>query len=264
MSRSPSIVFALFTLCLLAPVAADGQVCGTPACHSDETLRSDGYCEHDSGFPTYAKSHRANDCTPDAPLNAASGLCAPRGGCGGGGSGLCREHPVCSPGQTYRDSGCYDSCAPLAPCSHTRAECEAGWTLDTGRGVCRLCRIPPVGGGGSPIRLRPDLTFRSAPTLSVKPLVVGHKYAICFTVANIGALAAGPFRVAGGGLGIPVAPYRDFPGLAAGATASGCLAYPTTPSVGSYTVGLTVDSLNAVTELREDNNTANVSVTVVP
>jgi hypothetical protein len=110
----------------------------------------------------------------------------------------------------------------------------------------------------------PDLTFRGAPTVSAKPVLHGHKYMICFTVANIGPGPAGPFRVAGGGLGIPFLPYHDFPGLAGGGVASSCLVYPTTPPAGSYTVGLTVDSLSAVTESREDNNTANVPVVVAP
>ena len=111
-----------------------GPTCGTPACQPNETLQGDGYCYFEGGFPSYARSHRLNDCTRGAPLDSRWGLCVPVGGCGGG--GICEERPACGPGETYRDGGCYTYCAPLAPCDHTRAECEAGWTLDTVRGVC--------------------------------------------------------------------------------------------------------------------------------
>ncbi len=162
------------------PLAAYGQARCTPACHPDETLRDDGYCEHDSGFPTFARSHRMNDCAPTAPVNRSTGLCTPAGGCGGGGSGLCREHPVCAPDETFRDGGCYRRCAPLAPCSHTRAICEDGWTLDIARGVCRICRFIP--GGPGPALLRPDLVFAGTPTLSPalkgNSVKLGRRYAI--------------------------------------------------------------------------------------
>lgn len=262
------LIFAF--LAAVIPFGAAAQVC-TPACHSDETLNADGTCEHDGGFPSFPRSHRFNDCAATAPVNHATGICTPAGGCGGGGGagGLCREHPVCAAGEVFRDGGCYPPCSPPGACSHTRAICEEGWTLDTARGVCRLCRIPPVGGGGHPpVFLRPDLVFSATPV--IQPALPGNsvrrgqRYAICFKVRNIGGLAAGAFRVEGGGLGIPTLPHADFPGLAAGAVVGGCLIYPTTPAVGHYTVGLTVDAGFAVTELHEDNNTANVTVNVVP
>jgi hypothetical protein len=117
---------------------------------------------------------------------------------------------------------------------------------------------------------RPDLTFRRTflrayPSGQVIDRVRrGHRYYACFVVANIGAAASGPFRVAGGGLGIPFNPFQDHAGLAPGATRLGCLVYPTTPPPGIYNLGLKADSLNAVVESNEANNTATIGVTVVP
>ena len=92
----------------------------------------------------------------------------------------------------------------------------------------------------------------------------GTAYAACFSVANIGGSFSGPFRVAGGGLGVPFIPFADLPGIAPGGARIGCVRYPTTPPPGVYRVELTADSLGAVAESREDNNAAVVTVKVVP
>ncbi len=122
--------------------------------------------------------------------------------------------------------------------------------------------------GGIRLTLRPDLTFRNVQLGSLaKPASTvknGQSYYVCFTVANIGAAASGPFRVGAGGLGVPVAPYQDHASLTAGASRDGCIAYPTTPPPGNYKLELKADSLNVVTESREDNNTRVIAVTVVP
>jgi hypothetical protein len=133
---------------------------------------------------------------------------------------------------------------------------------------------PPAQPSASPTaRLavaRPDLTFRRTflrayPGGQVIDRVRrGNRYYACFVVANIGAAASGPFRVAGGGLGVPFNPFQDHAGLAPGATRLGCLLYPTTPPPGVYNLGLKADSLNAVVEANEANNTATIGVTVVP
>jgi hypothetical protein len=102
------------------------------------------------------------------------------------------------------------------------------------------------------------------PPVRVTSVRRGRPYQACFVVANVGTVASGSFRVAGGGLGIPTAPFQDHAGLGAGLSRTGCIDYPTTPPVGSYRLGLTADSLGAVTESREFNNTATIPVTVVP
>lgn len=117
---------------------------------------------------------------------------------------------------------------------------------------------------------RPDLVIRvtwlQAPVriVRIKTVPVGKSYKACFKIANIGPGASGPYRLGAGGLGIPTSPYMDFPGLAPGAAQNGCILYPTTPPVGSYNLGMTVDSLGAVAELREDNNSAVLHVEVTP
>ena len=117
---------------------------------------------------------------------------------------------------------------------------------------------------------RPDLVIRraflraapgGAPVSTIRR---GQRYWACFEVANVGGAASGGFRVAGGGLGVPTAPYQDHAGLAVGASREGCLAYPTTPAAGTYSLGLSADSRNAVVEAHEDNNGASIRVQIVP
>jgi subtilase family serine protease len=116
----------------------------------------------------------------------------------------------------------------------------------------------------------PDLELRvawlQAPVRDVVLTSIPERksYRLCFKVRNIGPVASGPYRVGAGGLGVPVAPYLDFPGSASGATQSGCIRFPTTPPPGSYRLGVTADSLFAVAEIREDNNDYTVPVTISP
>jgi subtilase family serine protease len=110
------------------------------------------------------------------------------------------------------------------------------------------------------LRVQPDL-FPLFPGNQVKR---GKPYLACFVVANIGFAPSGPFRVTGGGLGIPFNPFQNHAGLAPGASRAGCLKYPTTPKPGNYNLVLKVDSLNTVVESNEGNNTAVMVITVVP
>ena len=273
--RTRSLFILLIAVSIL-PIAALAQdrgavrvnvplSCGTSACRTDEAYR-DGAC-YPRCSPPAPCSHTLASCEGGTTLDVATGRCIPPGGCGGGG---CEERPACRANETYRDGGCYPSCSPPAPCSHTIATCDSGWTLDVSRGVCRgNCRSPMMmAPGGIRMTLRPDLTFRSAQLGSLeKPastVKYGQHYYVCFTVANIGSAASGPFRVGAGGLGVPVAPFQDHASLASGASRDGCIEYPTTPPSGDYKLELKVDSLDAVSESREDNNTSVIAVKVVP
>lgn len=251
---------AALLLAILAAGEARGQpACDFPACRGDETYR-DGDCNSKSGFPTYAKSHRIATCPEGTTLNRTTGMCISGGTC-------CNERTLCAKGTSYSRSGSdrdgvygvCESSGGLGYRSHELVRCAAGWTLDTGRGVCRgECRVVVPSG-----RALPDLTFGS---LSLRPSVLhaGMSYYLCFTVANIGAAASGPFRVGAGGLGIPYSPFQDHASLAPGATRDGCIRYPTTPPAGTYTLGAKVDSLNAVAESNEGNNERTIGVVVGP
>ena len=105
--------------------------------------------------------------------------------------------------------------------------------------------------------------YPSSPKNVVK---AGKPYKVCFTVQNIGTAPATGFVTRGGGLGIPFNPTTPpYAGsLAAGATMSGCLYYPTTPAPGLYNLGLTVDATNVVAELNEGNNSRVETIAVAP
>ena len=241
-------------------------------------------CDPSGPYPTYRDGGCYNTCSPPAPcshtraecasgetLNVESGMCIPAGGCGG-----CEERPVCPEGLVYTgndgSNGICQSSSGLGYKSHQLVPCPTGWTLAPERGVCRgNCRSSMlIAPGGIRLTLRPDLVFQNAfvrPSGSEKPTNTirrGERYFACYTVANVGSIPSGPFRVGGGGLGIPVAPFQDHAGLAAGASRAACIAYPTTPPPGDYRLGLKVDSLDAVSESREDNNTREISVRIVP
>jgi TPR repeat protein len=108
-----------------------------------------------------------------------------------------------------------------------------------------------------------DLTLTG---VTLRPAIVrlGKPYQVCFKVANIGNGESASFRVRGGGLAVRESPYQDHASLAKGATREGCIDYPTTPPVGEYRVGITVDALSAVTELNEGNNNQTFVVKVEP
>jgi hypothetical protein len=99
---------------------------------------------------------------------------------------------------------------------------------------------------------QPDLTFRSAwlqyrglpnaPPLHTNRVPYLHGYGACYVIANVGGAPTGPFRVAGGGLGIATNPYKDEASLAPGASRQDCLDYPTTPAPGTYKLGLEADN----------------------
>ena len=249
-------------------------------------------------------SHQLDNCPAGTTLVPNAGLCRANSCTGGGSSsceerGLCTDAAYPYYLQGSDDPGRQSAACGTAPqfftnaLAHVVTACPAGFTLVGGVGVCRRCSsmttttatttttrtittatvstntlIRPPGG---PIVLRlPDLVIRAAwlqtrtSPVHVTTLKRGTPYYACFTVANIGSGASGVFRVSGGGLGVPAAPFQDQAGLAASATRTGCLAYPTTPQPGSYQLGLTADSQHAVAEGREDNNDAVIPVTVVP
>jgi CARDB protein len=117
--------------------------------------------------------------------------------------------------------------------------------------------------------LRPDLVIDSLEVgADIQPFVPGNqvlkrrRFEVCYRVRNIGRKASGAFRVKGDGL-LP-RPHQDHAGLAIGQSSGGCLQYSGIRVEGSRTLTLTVDSRNAVNESNERNNTASITVVVVP
>ena len=119
--------------------------------------------------------------------------------------------------------------------------------------------------------LRPDLVIGGLHTVpDILPFVAGNQvqsgkaFLACFVVENVGLAASGNFRVQGSALGLPAAPFQDHAGLARGASRAGCVRYPTTPAPGGYKLVIRVDSLNAVAESNEANNTGAMDLVVLP
>jgi len=233
-------------------------------------------CQTDPSPPA-AVAHSLEPCPAGMTLVPGSGMCH-RDSCDGGAGGSCSFRGVCS---RYPGFPNYSSDSPgpggvlSASCeaipnginyrAHVAAVCAEGSTLVPGTGVCRQCMA-----SNTSSQALPDLVIKEAwlrtrlSLLRVRALRAARPYLACFTVANIGAGASGGFRIGGGGLGVPIAPFQDQAGLPPGAARSGCLVYATAPPPGTYRLGLTADSMNAVTELHEDNNTATIKVIVVP
>jgi hypothetical protein len=118
---------------------------------------------------------------------------------------------------------------------------------------------------------RPDLVIRdwrvipdAQPWDNNNDVKSDQPYRLCYTVANIGTAAAGPFKVAGGGLGVAFNPTNSHGGLAAGASAGGCLYYPDTPAPGLYFLSVTADWTHIVAESNEGNNSRVEPITVIP
>jgi len=270
----------VLVLTVLFTIAAQADACFRRLCTGDlpiylgrdGTLRDGtpyGVCQTDTSAPA-AIAHSLTPCGPGTTLVPGAGLCHVDS-CGSGG---CTFRGICSttPGfPTYAgDSRAADGTL-TATCdsipsglnyrSHTPARCPAGSTLIPGTGVCRTC-------AGASVRRLPDLVFKEAwlegPRGRITTVRRGAAYRVCFFVKNVGTANSGAFRVGAGGLGVPVAPHVDLPGLVVGDTRNACISYATTPPAGTYHLGLTVDSLSAVAELREDNNTTDVTVVVVP
>lgn len=290
-SRSrPYLPVAL--LLVLAPAPLHAQVCERPACDSDERYvrrTEGGVCESGPNLLGY-RSHRFATCPAGFRLNARTGQCVDdgcRGGCG-------QTRPVCPLDATLDGQGVSSAGQPYAMCrttsglgyvSRTPTYCREGWTLITG-GMCRKeceparapveVRRPGAAAEPAPIVSptppevvrRADLVIKSAylrtPSSSapVDVLIVGQSYLACFTIANQGNDESGPFRVSGGGLGVPTSPYQNQTALDDGRTRDGCLSYPSTPEPGNYTLRLTADSRNSVRESREDNNTYDLRVRI--
>jgi len=116
---------------------------------------------------------------------------------------------------------------------------------------------------------RPDLVIGS---LRVEPDILpfvagnqvqrGQPFQVCYVVSNIGLRASGGFRVNGNGFFPP--PFQDHASLAPGESRGGCLQYARARVLGTRTLTLKADSRNVIAESREDNNTATVSIIVLP
>jgi hypothetical protein len=265
------LVAAVIAAVIIVSAPDAAAQCEVPACNmsGERYDPADGNCHSGPDPLTGALSHRIPACRADERFIRETGMCR-LNACT---SGSCEARPLCGGSwpnyaRNGTDStGAYGVCESnpnwLGHRSHTIVRCEAGFTLNTGRGMCIRCpTIVPV-----PIR-RPDLIIRST-SLRQGGVVVtrvrrGQPYYACFVVANIGDAASGAFHVGGGGLGVPTPPSQAHATLAAGATRSGCLLYSRTPAVGSYRLGIDADSRTAVLERREDNNGAVIAVQVVP
>jgi hypothetical protein len=156
--------------------------------------------------------------------------------------------------------GVYESSSGSSFPAHQSLYYPKGFTLNEVHGMC--------GGNCPEKKLLPDLVLRHVflreGGLAVTEIRQGHSYYVCFEVANIGTARSGAFRVRGGGLGIRYSPFQNHASLLPGKARKGCLTYPTTPPAGKYKLGIEVDSLHAVSELREDNNGATLPVKIVP
>lgn len=277
-SHEGSLARRVLTIAALATVtvwwagAAGAAECEKRACAAGETYR-DGHCHHSAGFPTFAQSHYRPVCEAGWTLDVTRGMCVK--------GGECCDRPLCGPGETFSRMETYHG-KPYGVCesssgagyrSHAMRECEAGWDLVAG-GRCRKrgCGIAIAGPIVAPapgVVMKPDLVIRDwwvVPGGPKAPNQVksGQKYQVCFVVANVGAAASGPFKVQGGGLGVPFNPTVDEAGLAAGATRESCLTYPTTPPPGNYNLGVTADVPPAVDESNEGNNSRTEPIVVLP
>jgi hypothetical protein len=260
------------------------QMCERPLCTGDDTYarsgvrdgRPYGVCASEPNWLGH-RSHRLVECPAGHTLNTRTGQCVDDGCSGGCG----QIRPVCPYGSTFQRQGEDAAGEAYAVCgsssgigpykSHTPVTCREGWRLIAGGRCQKECgpvSAPIVSPLAPEVIRRPDLVIKSAYLRTaadrdpVSVLVNGQSYLACFTIANQGNDVSGPFRIGGGGLGVSAAPYQNQTALAASRTRDGCLTYPTTPGPGRYTVQLTVDLLNAVTESREDNNTYDLRVVV--
>lgn len=242
-------------------------LCEKPVCRSGQYR--DGYCYHNSGFPTYAKSHeRAPACGAGWTLNRTRGLCMKTS---------CCEKPLCPSGMRYsrhgtrsgRTYGVCESRSGLGYRSHTINYCQDGWDLNVARGVCvkrncgRTIRQPgrPSVPIGNPIIRLPDLIITdwwvspdARPATRFNEVITGKPYKVCYRVKNIGTAASRPFNVSGGGLGVPRNPSQRQAGLRRGQTRNGCLRYATAPRPRTYNLTITADYPNRIRESRENNN----------
>ncbi len=255
---------------LLTPTTAGAQTCDFPLCPSGSSYAPGGVdasgpfgvCNSCNWWGFCA--HELDHCPAGSTLNATTGQCTHNlclGGCGG-------ELPLCDAPAVYDGAtvdpwgGVYGSCKtgpayPGGAISHELRYCRTGWSLQTATGQCfKNCLA--------------DLIIRSAYLRNDAGSVVssvryGTKYSICVVVANVGAAWAGPsFRVGGGGLGVPVAPFTTIGWLGPTASVETCLLYPTTPSPGTWGVGVTADSTAVIAEYDNGNNSLNVAVKVTP
>lgn len=255
----------------LAPPPALAQMCERPLCdREDEAFtrsgvrdgRPYGVCQGEPNWLGH-RSHRLAECPAGWVLNTTSGLCVD-GGCSGG---CGQRRPVCPWGTDFQREGenaegRYAVCGSRSGLggyvSHQLVRCREGWRLVEGGQCEKEC-----GFVSAPVVdvLRADLVITSAQLRTrsgaapPKTWARGQSYLACFTVANRGMRGSGPFRVSGGGLGVPVAPYQNHAALGPGDSRDGCLEYSTTPGAGSYKLVLTADSRHSVVESREDNNT---------
>lgn len=206
-------------------------------------------------------SHEIVRCPAGSTFDLPSGQCTWNlcSGCGG-------ELPLCEAPSRFTSSG-VDVRGPYAVCTrggetwgapiaHSVERCAEGWTLQPGSGNCRRNCLP-------------DLTIRrtflrNSSGAAVKAVSPYQRYFICAEVVNLGLAWAGASQLRGGGLGVSVNPTATIPALGPSAWTTVCLSYPTTPSPGTYRVGVTADAVLSVTESLESNNDALVTVPVLP
>ena len=248
--------------------SAAAQTCDFTLCphgweYRPSTFAADeGTCHHCDWFG-YC-SHTINQCPEGSTLNQKTGLCT-WDLCGGDG---CRgELPLCDAPARYTGSnvdwtGVYGVCTngpnfPTWAIAHEVRRCREDFELDPKRGVCvKKCELVDL------ILAKPFLLDEKGNV--VASVAVGRPYSVCVQVQNIGAGAAGIFKVAGGGLAVPFNPTVVVSSLAAGDVTNVCLNYPTTPPAGAYRVGVSADSTGLVAESDETNNELIVNVTVIP
>ncbi len=259
----------LGSLILLIASPAAAQDCENPVCRSGETYRAEtsvaapyGVCQSGSCGPGFC-SHYIAACPAGWTLDVPTGACH-RDLCSGCGADvpLCESSETFTRSETGPDGRVYGVCShgSCGPgfCSHQVKYCRDGWTLQRASGLCRReCAAA----------LKPDLVItrvwlKSRTGALIKTVRAGRSYYACFEVANIGAADSGPFRVGGGGLGVPVAPVQAHAGLSRGSNRAGCLLYDTTPRPGRYRLGISADSRTVIDESREDNNERILTVIV--
>ena len=253
-------------------------ICEKPVCSSGHYR--DGYCYHNSGFPTYAKSHqRAPACDAGWNLDRTRGKCVKT---------ACCEKLLCRSGTHYSRSGTlhgrtYGVCESrgrLGYRSHSINYCQDGWDLNITRGICvkRNCgqTIQQAPGGiavplGNQVIRYPDLIIAdwwvspdARPGTRFNEVITGKPYKVCYRVKNIGDVASRYFKVSGGGLGVPRSPSQRQAGLRSGQVRQGCLRYATAPRPGTYNLVITADYPNRVRESRENNNGRTEAIKVLP
>jgi hypothetical protein len=260
-------IFLLTSLLVAVPALA--QTCTFSACPaSHPTFMSrgtDGSYVMCGSLPNWLghRSHARFVCPAGSSFSdVTTGTCRYDActGCGG-------ELPLCDRlGERFWYSssdtqGQYAVCqsGPTPPgmyLSHRIVRCVEGWTLQPGTGQCRKdCLVPDLA-----IR---HAFLRNTSGSLITSVRVGQPYLACFEVVNQGRAWASTTTLRGGGLGVSVAPSASVPALSPDSWTTVCLSYPTTPSVGTWGLGGTVNT-SAWADSDRTNDSRTVTVRVVP